>query len=102
MKIGAAARLFASKAVWGVTGIDAAGRVLVEALATQRPRTRVAVANHTLALGGPSIGTFRRLTVTVGDRYVSWCGLGILGRRLAAAGCFMVHGLVFRAPGQGS
>lgn len=35
MKIRAAARLFASKAVWGVTGMDAAGRVLVEALASE-------------------------------------------------------------------
>ena len=41
MKIGAAARLFASKAVWGVTGIDAVGRVLVEALNAEDEEVRM-------------------------------------------------------------
>ena len=35
MKIGAATRLFASQALWGMTGSNAAGRVLVEALAAE-------------------------------------------------------------------
>lgn len=34
MNVAAAARLFASNAVWSVTRIDAAGRVLVDALAS--------------------------------------------------------------------
>ena len=35
MKVSTTARLFASQALWGLTGIDAIGRVLVEALAEE-------------------------------------------------------------------
>ena len=35
MKVSTTARLFASQALWGLTGIDAIGRVLVDALAEE-------------------------------------------------------------------
>ena len=55
MKVSAATRLFVSRAFWGLTGIDAAGRVLVEVLDAEDEDVR-AIAGILLTKAGRRAG----------------------------------------------